>query len=65
MKKGTLKFFRKDKGYGFITPEDGSKDIFVHSSGLDSSYKPQDGDTVTYTETEGAKGLEAKDVKLA
>ena len=37
---GTIKFFNRAKGYGFITPEDGSKDVFVHASALERSGLP-------------------------
>ena len=61
MSKGTVKFFNDSKGYGFITPEDGSKDVFVHINGLVDEI--QEGDKVTYDVQEGQKGLNAVDVK--
>ncbi len=63
MQKGTVKFFNQTKGFGFITPEDGSKDIFVHSSGLADNVR--DGDAVSFDVKEGPKGLNAVDVKRA
>ncbi|MCL4154742.1 UNVERIFIED_CONTAM: hypothetical protein GTU68_023984 [Idotea baltica] len=63
MSKGTVKFFNDSKGYGFITPEDGSKDVFVHANGLIDEIR--DGDSVSYQVEEGQKGLNAVDVKVA
>jgi len=63
MNTGTVKFFNDSKGYGFITPEDGSKDIFVHVNGLVDDIR--EGDKVNYDTEEGKKGLNAVDVKLA
>jgi CspA family cold shock protein len=63
MNKGTVKFFNDSKGYGFITPEDGSKDIFVHANGLVDDIR--EGDQVNYNTEEGKKGLNAVDVEVA
>lgn len=62
MKNGTVKFFNKLKGFGFITPDDDSKDVFVHKSDLIDEIA--DGDKVSYDVAEGPKGLNAVDVKL-
>ena len=63
MKKGTVKFFNESKGFGFIKPDDGNKDVFVHSTGLADSIR--EGDSVTFDVQEGPKGLSAVNVKLA
>ena len=62
MSTGTVKFFNNVKGFGFITPDDGSKDVFVHQSGLNDEIS--DGDKVSYDVQEGPKGLNASNVKL-
>lgn len=60
MNTGTVKFFNDEKGFGFIVPEDGSKDIFVHKNGLNDSIA--EGDKVSYDVEEGRKGLNAVNV---
>ena len=62
MSNGTVKFFNNSKGFGFITPDDGSKDVFVHQSGLID--KITEGDKVSYDVQEGQKGLNAVNVKV-
>lgn len=62
MNKGTVKFFNDSKGFGFITPEDGSKDIFVHANGLVNDIN--EGDKVSYEVEEGKKGLNAVKVRV-
>jgi len=62
MSNGTVKFFNDSKGYGFISPEDGGKDVFVHANGLIDQIK--DGDQVSYEVEEGRKGLNAVNVKV-
>lgn len=62
MSKGTVKFFNQSKGFGFIAPDDGSKDVFVHQSGLVDNIA--DGDKVSYDVEQGQKGLNAVNVKV-
>ena len=65
MSKGTVKWFNADKGFGFITPEDGSKDLFVHHSEIQvSGYKTlDDGQKVEFEVGQGQKGPCATNVK--
>ena len=62
MKEGTVKFFNKTKGFGFIKPSDSDKDIFVHESGLIDEI--HDDDKVKYDEEMGKKGMNAVNVQL-
>ena len=61
MSNGTVKFFNNAKGFGFITPDDGSKDVFVHQNGLTDDIT--EGDKVSYEVEETPKGLNAINVK--
>jgi len=62
--KGNVKWFNESKGFGFITPEDGSKDVFVHFSAIQSKgFKTlAEGQSVEFEITEGAKGPSAANV---
>lgn len=65
MSKGTVKWFNNQKGYGFITAEDG-KDVFVHFSGLNmEGFKTlEEGAAVEFDITDGAKGAQAVNVEV-
>ena len=64
--KGQVKWFNESKGFGFITPEDGSKDIFVHFSAIqDPGFKTlSEGQIVEFEIQESAKGPTAANVTL-
>lgn len=62
METGTVKFFNETKGFGFITPDDDSKDVFVHVSGLQDEIREDD--RVEYEVQEGKKGPNAVNVRL-
>ena len=65
MAQGTVKWFNADKGYGFIAPDDGTADVFVHHSAIEAhGYRSlQDNQRVEYTVTQGAKGPQAEQVR--
>jgi cold shock protein len=62
---GTVKWFNGAKGYGFIAPDDGSEDVFVHFSAIQAEgYRNLDeGDRVEFTMEQGKKGLQAVNVQ--
>jgi cold shock protein len=65
METGTVKFFNNDRGFGFITPASGERDVFVHFSNVvGTGHKSlEDGQQVEYDVTQGPKGPEAQNVR--
>jgi CspA family cold shock protein len=61
--QGTVKFFNETKGFGFITPNDGGAEVFVHVSGLIDTVR--ENDSVTFDVEQGRKGPNAVNVKVA
>ncbi|MBI9020458.1 MAG: cold-shock protein [Verrucomicrobia bacterium] len=64
MSKGTVKWFNTEKGFGFITPDEGGTDLFVHHSEVKTSGRAElaEGQKVTFEEGQGQKGPCAKNV---
>ncbi len=66
MATGTVKFFNSEKGFGFITPTDGEKDVFVHYSNIsgDGYRSLEEGQQVEFDLAQGRKGPEAQNVRV-
>jgi CspA family cold shock protein len=60
--QGTVKFFNEQKGFGFITPDSGGKDLFVHANNIVGAKSLREGQKVSYVEGAGRKGPEATEV---
>lgn len=67
MVTGTVKWFNDGKGYGFITPDNGTEDLFAHFSSINmSGFKSlKEGQKVTFEVTQGAKGKQASNIQAA
>ena len=67
MPTGTVKWFNAEKGFGFITPDDGSQDLFAHSSAIEAKgYRSlEEGQRVEFDVAQGPKGPQASAIKLA
>ena len=64
---GTVKFFNTSKGYGFITPDDGGKDVFVHATAVEAAglRSLNEGQKVSFDIQPDARGSKAANIKLA
>jgi CspA family cold shock protein len=65
MAQGTVKWFNADKGFGFIAPDEGGADVFVHHSAIDTGgfRSLEENQRVEFTVTQGPKGLQAEQVR--
>lgn len=62
--KGTVKFFNSQKGFGFIVPESGERELFVHANSIEGNEKTlREGQKVLYFKVDGRKGPEASEVE--